>query len=110
MYHANPFSGEQSYLRLLLTLMLCPKSYEDLCTVNGTVYYIVHGACVALGQLEDDREWIKCFNEAVTFACGSSLCRLFAMALAYGGISHPMAIWEQFRDYFCDDITPRRLE
>ncbi len=90
--------------------MLSPKSYKDLRTVNGTVYDTFHGACVALGLLEDDREWIECFNEAVTFARGSSLRCLLAMALAYGGISHPMAIWEQFRDHFCDDVTPRRLE
>ncbi len=106
MYHANPISGEQFYLRLLQTVVLSPKSYDDLRAVNGTVYKTFHRACVALGLLEDDREWIECFNEAVTFARGSSLRRLFAMALAYGGISHPMRIWEQFRDHFCDDITP----
>jgi hypothetical protein len=32
------------------------------------------------------------------------------MALAYGRISHPIGIWEQFRDHFCDDITLRQLE
>ncbi len=90
--------------------MLGPKSYEDLRTVNGTVYDTFHGACVALRLLEDDQEWIECFNEAVTFARGGNLRRLFAMALAYGGISYPMGIWEQFCDHFWDDITPRQLE
>jgi hypothetical protein len=32
------------------------------------------------------------------------------MALAYGGIPHPMGNWEKFCDHFCDDITLLRLE
>jgi hypothetical protein len=60
--------------------------------------------------LEFDREWIDCFNKAVVFAHGSGLRRLFALALVYGGISHPLAIWEQYQVHFCDDITPRRHE
>ncbi len=67
-------------------------SYEDLQTVNGTVYDTFHEACVALGLLEDDREWIECFNEAVVFARGCSLRCLFVLAMAYGGISHPLGI------------------
>jgi hypothetical protein len=110
MYHANPISGEQFYLWLLLTVVLSPKSCEDLRTVNGTVYDTFHGACFALELLEDDQEWIQCFIEAVVFACGSSLCCLFAMALTYGGISHSTGSWEQFRDHFCNEITPRWLE
>jgi hypothetical protein len=109
-YHANPISGKQFYLWLLLTVVLSPKSYEGLGTLNGIVYDTFHGACITLGLLEDGWEWIECFNEAVVFACGSSLQRLFAKALAYEGISHLLEIWEQFRDHFCDDITPRWLE
>jgi FtsZ-interacting cell division protein YlmF len=56
MYHANLISGEQFYYQLLLTVVLSPKSYEDLRTVNGTVYNSFLGACVALGLLEDDQE------------------------------------------------------
>jgi hypothetical protein len=90
--------------------MLSSKSYEDLRTFNGTVYDTFYKACVALGLLKDDQEWIEYFNEAVVFARGSSLCRLFAMALPYGGISHPLGTWEQFCNYFCDEIAVHRLE
>jgi hypothetical protein len=86
------------------------KSFEDLRTVNGTVYDTFHGAYVALDLLEDNREWIKCFNIAIIFAHRGSLQRLFAMALAYGGIFYPMKLREQFHDHFCDDITPHWLE
>jgi hypothetical protein len=109
MYFENLISGEQFYLWLHLSLVLNPRSCEDLRTVNCTVYDTFHRVGVALGLLEDDLEWIECFNEAVLFARGSSLRRLFVMALAYGGISHPMGIREQFRNHFCNDITPRQL-
>jgi hypothetical protein len=110
MYHANPISGERFFLRLLLTVVQSSKSYEELRTVNGVIHETFHAACYALGLLEDDREWIYCFNEGVVFARESSLRQLYALALVYEGISHPLAIWEQFRVHFCDDITPQRLE
>ena len=43
MYHAHPSSGERFYLRLLLTVVKGPSSYEDLRTVNGK--------CVLFGML-----------------------------------------------------------
>jgi hypothetical protein len=56
MYHVNPISGEQFDLQLFLTVVISPKSYADLRTINGTVYDTFNGAFVALGLLEDDRE------------------------------------------------------
>jgi hypothetical protein len=92
MYHANPISGERFYLWFLLTVVRSPKSYEEWRTVNGVLHESFHAACYAFGLLEDDWEWVDCFNEAVVFARGSSLRRLIALALVYGGISHPLAI------------------
>ncbi len=74
------------------------------------VYNTFNSACVALGLLEDNRECIKCFNEAIIIARGGCLQHLLAMALAYGGISHLVAIWEQFWDDFYNDISLQRLE
>jgi hypothetical protein len=108
MYHANHISGELLYLWLLLTVVLSPKSYEDLRTIIGTVYDTVNRACVALGLLEDNWKWIECFNEVVVFTCHCSQHCLLVMALAYGAISHPMGIGERFHDHFYDDITLRQ--
>ncbi len=54
MYHVNPISGKQFYLRLLLTVVLSPKLYENLRTVNDTVYDTFYKVCVAWELLEDD--------------------------------------------------------
>jgi hypothetical protein len=34
------------------------KSFEDLRTVNGQVHPTFKAACLALGLLEDDNQWI----------------------------------------------------
>ena len=56
MYFASPNSGERFYLRLLLTVVKGPTSFEDLRTVDGVIYESFKAACVAQGLLEDDEE------------------------------------------------------
>lgn len=87
MYHCNPFNGERYYLRLLLTIIRGPKSFEDLRTINGHLYTTFKEACKALGLLEDDTEWIQCFKEAISFQSGRVLRTLFVTALVYGEVS-----------------------
>ncbi len=62
MYHCNPFAGERYYLRLLLTSVTGPRSFEDLRIVDNHLYPTFRAACVALGLLEDDGEWVSCFT------------------------------------------------
>ena len=64
IYFASPNSGERFYLRLLLTVVKGPTSFENLRTVSGVVYDTFKSACVARGLLEDDEEWIQCLREA----------------------------------------------
>ena len=109
MYHCNPFAGERYYLRLLLTVVRGPQSFEHLRTVHGVLYPTFQAACLALGLLQDDNEWIDCFTEATRFASGSALRYLFATAMLHGGITDPLHIWMRFRDQFCDDLL-RQLQ
>ena len=60
MYFASPNSGERFYLRLLLTVVRGPTSFENLRTVNNVLHDTFKAACVARGLLEDDDEWIQC--------------------------------------------------
>jgi hypothetical protein len=50
-----------------------PKSYEDLRTVARTEYLLSQKVCQALGLLEDDGEWMTCFEEAITITGGKLL-------------------------------------
>ena len=108
MYYCSPVAGERFYLRLLLTSVPGPTSFKDLRTIAGTVYPTFQAACVALGLLEDDREWIDCFTEAAVFAVGAQLRSLFATALLYGPVAEPVILWDRFKQSICDDL-PRFL-
>ena len=62
MYNCNPFMGEKYYLRMLLTTVRGPKSFQDVfCHLS------FKSACIALGLLADDNEWIQCFTEAIIY-------------------------------------------
>ncbi|XP_052193809.1 uncharacterized protein LOC127802150 [Diospyros lotus] len=64
MYFASSNCGERFYLRLLLTVVKGPKSFQSLRTVDNVVHDTFKLACVARGLLEDDEEWIQCLKEA----------------------------------------------
>jgi hypothetical protein len=104
LYHANPIQGEYFYLRMLLTIKLSPKSFEDLRTVNGVEHPTFQAACYALGLPESDQEWIDCFTDAAGWAKGKGLQILFAWALVYGRVTNPGEIWTQFQQNLCDDL------
>jgi len=105
MYSASPLMGERLNLKLLLTVVPGAKSYTDLRTVQNHLYPTFKGACIPLGLLEHDGEWISAFQEGALFSSGFALRQLFALALCHETVSNPMGLWEQFRDAFCDDLT-----
>lgn len=50
----HPREGERYYFRLLLMNMKVPKSYEDLCIVNGTCYNTLRAVAENKGLLACD--------------------------------------------------------
>ena len=86
-----------------------PQSFEDLRTVNGHVHTSFRAACIALHLLEDDGEWVQCFQEAASFASGFSLRAMFSTALIHGDIADPNSLWIQFKDQICDDL-PHQMQ
>ena len=109
MYFIKPTAGEQFYLRTLLTVVKGPKSFEDLRRVPGQeeplpTYY---AACLARGLLEDDGEWRLCLQEACEMQTGTRLRHLFATLLLFAEPARPDALWEEFRQFICDDLERR---
>ena len=104
IYHCNPIMGEKYYLRLLLTVVRGAQSYESLRTVHDTLHGTFKAACIALGLLEDDEEWARCFEEAALFSSGKSLRILFTTALLFGDITDPPRLWNRFCSQICDDL------
>jgi len=79
-----------------LTVQRGATAYANLHTIRGTEYLTYQQACLALGLLEDNREWIQCFQETVVYATGAALRTLFATAIMYGNIYDPHDLWLQF--------------
>ena len=77
MFHISPVAGGKYYLRLLLTAVRGPQSFEELYCFEGVRHPSYHAACVARGLAENDQEWVQCFDEAITFATGKALRTLF---------------------------------
>ena len=108
MYYAHPSSGECFYLHLLLIAVKGATSYRHLHTVlvNGQHEECVafHEACLKLGLLGDDNEWIQCLEEAGEMATSWQLCNLFVTILCENAPSDPLALWIQFCVKICDDL------
>ncbi|XP_028110161.1 uncharacterized protein LOC114308706 [Camellia sinensis] len=105
MYFASPNCGERFYLRLLLTVVKGPISFQCLRTVNNVLHETFKSACVARGLLEDDEEWIQCLKEAAVMKTGYQLRRLFCIILTQCFPLQPHALWNQFSMHICDDLA-----
>ncbi|XP_028081957.1 uncharacterized protein LOC114283346 [Camellia sinensis] len=105
MYFASRNCGERFYLRLLLTVVKGPKSFQCLRMVNNVLHDMFKSACVARGLLEDDEEWIQCLKEAAVMKIGYQLRRLFTIILTQCSPLQPYALWNQFSMHICDDLA-----
>jgi hypothetical protein len=54
VYFVHSYCGERYYLRMLLMVVKGAKSYEYLCTYNGTTHSTFKEACNAWGLLSND--------------------------------------------------------
>ena len=104
MWFVSPSQGERFYLRMLLTVVKGATSFPSLRTVNGIVHHTYKQACIALGLLQDDQEWVQCLTEASQMQVGSSLRSLFALILLHCHPTSPELLWHQFKHHICDDL------
>jgi PIF1-like helicase/Helitron helicase-like domain at N-terminus/Helicase len=103
MISCSPADKERYHLRMLLCYQRGPTSFDDLKTVNGTVHETFEDAARAAGLLEDDSEWIKCMQEAISFQMPYQLRQLFAIILSLCGPGNIGAIWQMCEDHLMED-------
>ncbi|CAG8677114.1 11328_t:CDS:2, partial [Cetraspora pellucida] len=104
LYFADPSAGERFNLRLLLINIRGPQSFDHLKTVNNITYSTFKSACMAIGLLEDDNEWIQCLEEASVMCSGLQLRSLFAIILIQCAPTLLENLWTCFRTNICDDL------
>jgi hypothetical protein len=74
---------------------------------DGVRYPTYQAACIARGLAENDQEWFQCFDEAILFTSGHGLRTLFLTGLCHQVIADPLAIWDRYKDSFCEDLWHR---
>ncbi|XP_035834248.1 uncharacterized protein LOC110888836 [Helianthus annuus] len=104
IYSASPSLGEAYYLRIFLTKVKGPRSFEEIRTYDGVVYPTFRDACYARGLLDDDNEYIECIKESSFTGNGHYLRSLFATLLLSNTLSRPKVVWEKTWELLSEDI------
>ncbi|XP_073119840.1 uncharacterized protein [Henckelia pumila] len=101
---ANPIERERYYLRLLLSHVRGPISFDYLLMVNGKSYFTFKESAQKKGLLESDRSNFECMNEAVTFQMPHALRRLFATILVYCEAADVRLLWDTYFEAMSEDL------
>ncbi|XP_044588828.1 uncharacterized protein LOC123268010 [Cotesia glomerata] len=107
MYSISPAQVELFHLRLLLVHIKGAKSFEELRTVNRTLYDSFTSTCLAAGLIEDDQEWRRTLNEAIIWMMPRQLRCLFVQILIHCQPLRPEDLWEEFKGSMSEDYKRR---
>lgn len=105
MYSISPTRLELFHLRLILLHIKGATSFDSLKTVNGIVHPSFTAACLALGLIEDDEEWVRAMEEAVVWMMPRRLRQLFVRILIHCQPVHPEELWDKFKDAMSEDFS-----
>ncbi|XP_076899644.1 uncharacterized protein LOC143553549 [Bidens hawaiensis] len=100
---ANPAEGERYYLRLLLSYIKGPTSFEYLRTLNGVKYPTFRRAALEIGLIENDDSLSRCLTEASLFQFPNALRGLFATTLVFCKPGDVRKLWNDHFDSMSED-------
>jgi hypothetical protein len=83
IYTVSPSEGENFYLRVLLSHVKGPTSWEDLLTNNGTPFNTFKKAAEDRGFLETDRSIRDCLVDATCVRIPYAIRMLFVTILLF---------------------------
>lgn len=102
--HIPPGTGEDYYLRMLLNIPRECTYYEDIRTVDTTVYPNFGEACYVLGRLEDDKEYIDAIKKANQWASADYVRRSFVVLLLSNFLTRPEYAQDTCWSYPAEDV------
>lgn len=97
MYTVHPRQIECFYLRMLLTRIRGPTSFESLKTYEGRVCATFREACQMHGFLESDQHWVEALSEAASSKVPHQLRHLFAVIISVCNPANPLASWDRLK-------------
>ena len=104
MYFIHPAAGEKYYLRMLLNIIYGATSFKNLHTVDGIIYSTFKEVYIALGLLQNDKEWDQCLKKAEQVQIGIQLHKLFTILLLFCEVTRPKILWNAHISTFSEDI------
>ncbi|XP_017239653.1 uncharacterized protein LOC108212437 [Daucus carota subsp. sativus] len=104
-YHS---SGEVWFMRLLLTKVRGPTSFESLRTVDGICHDSFRDACKEYGLLDDDKEWHEVLNQCSNGGLPPQIRQLFVHIIVNCKVTDLLQLWTSHWKQMVDDIVLKR--
>ena len=101
-------SGEIWYLRMLLTKVRGPTSFEDIRTVNGVLLPSFRDACKEYGLLDDDKEWHDVLDQCAVGGLPPQIRQLFVHIIVNCKVTDLANLWNNHWKQMVDDILQQR--
>ncbi|XP_017255741.1 uncharacterized protein LOC108225401 [Daucus carota subsp. sativus] len=101
-------SGEVWYLRMLLTKVRGPTSFEDIRTVNGVLCQCFRDACKEYGLLDDDKEWHDVLDQCAAGGLPPQIRQLFVHIIVNCKVTDLANLWRKHWRQMVDDILLKR--
>ncbi|CAN0837248.1 ATP-dependent DNA helicase PIF1 [Linum grandiflorum] len=92
------------YLRLLLTKIAGPLSFENLRTVDGVLCKDYQEACQMLGPLANDDEWNAVMAEVSHWGMPPLIRSTYVSLLMFCQVASPIALFNQWWPSMSDDF------
>ncbi|KAK1370941.1 hypothetical protein POM88_037033 [Heracleum sosnowskyi] len=104
LFYTHHSTGELWYLRLLLTKVRGPTSFQCLRSVNGKVYPNFQEACKAYGLLDDDNEWHQVLQQCSVSGFAPQIRQLFVHIMVNCRVTDLRKLWDAHCKDMIDDI------
>jgi len=104
MYAVSMHDVERYFMRLLLLHIRGAKSFEDLRTVNGTVFATFKEAAKDMGLLATDEVWDVTMREASISLMPSKLRDMFGTICGFNVLSDYLVLWETHKESMMEDF------
>ncbi|XP_074326495.1 uncharacterized protein LOC141664440 [Apium graveolens] len=105
---AHHSSGEPLFLRLLLTKVKGPTSFEDIMIVNGMRFTTFKDACKEYGLLDDDREWHEVMSQCAVGGLPPQMRQLFVHIIVNCKVADILDLWNCHWKHMVEDILLKR--
>lgn len=108
LLYTHHSAGEIWYLRLLLTKVRGPTSFDCLKSVDGVVYNTFKEACTKYGLLDDDNEWHEMLEECGKCGLPPQIRELFVHIMVNCQVTDLGKLWAKHWKNMIEDIIIAR--